>query len=549
MPPIRSEKSRKAIEQEGRLLLAIEAIQNQEIPSTREAARQFNIPPTTLHRRLHGQLFRPESRANNHKLTQNEEESLLKWVLSMDTRGAAPRPEAVREMANLLLAKRGVGPIQQVGEKWVYNFVKRHDELATRLSRRYDYQRAKCEDPKAIREWFSCVEETIREHGIVCDDIYNFDETGFAMGLTATAKVVTRAKYYRRFVMQPGNREWVTAIEAVNASGWALPPCIVFKGKAYIESWFDTLPGNWRLEVSPNGWTTDEIGLRWLKELFIPATASRTKGKYRLLILDGHGSHLTPYFDQACAEANIVPICMPPHSSHLLQPLDIGCFSILKRAYSQLVDKKMRDRINHIDKLEFLDAYPKARTKAYKAETIRNSFAAAGLIPIDPDRVLAKLNIQLNTPTPPGSSHSSQASESSLKTPQNLRQLHRQASSIKALLKQRSHSPPSPTNIALNQLIKGCQLALHSGTILAKDEKQKQKRARSNRQIAREQGLSVQEGRELILGRNQPSKGQPTASTEAIQLASQPISRAPPKCSGCGTRGHKISACPQQVNS
>ena len=57
----------------------------------------------------------------------------------MDTRGAAPRLAAVREMANLLLAKRGSGLIQQVGEKWVYNFVKRHDKLATRLSRRYNY--------------------------------------------------------------------------------------------------------------------------------------------------------------------------------------------------------------------------------------------------------------------------------------------------------------------------------------------------------------------------------------------------------------------------
>ena len=475
----------------------------------------------------------------------------------MDRRGAAPRPVAVREMANLLLAKRGSVPIQLVGEKWVYNFVKRHDELATRFSRRYDYRRAKCEDPKTIREWFSCVEEAIREHGIVRDDIYNFDETGFAMGLIATAKVVTRAEYCRRFITQPGNREWVTAIEAVNASGWALPPCIIFKGKVYIKGWFDNLPSDWRFEVSKNGWTTDEIGLRWLKELFIPATASRTKGKYRLLILDGHGNHLTPCFDQACAEANIVPICMPAHSSHLLQPLDIGCFSVLKRAYGQLVENQMRQAISYIDKLDFLEAYPEARAKAYKAETIRNSFAAAGLIPIDPDRVLAKLNIQLNTPTPPGSSHSSQTSDFILKTPKTTKQLNRQASSIKALLKQRSRSPPSPLNQAINRVLKACETTMHQTAFLTKEvgelraanAKKKQKRARSNRQIAREQGLSVQEGRELISRPNQPSEGQPTASTEAIQLASQPISRAPPRCSDCHELGHKRNQCPKRFNS
>jgi hypothetical protein len=115
----------------------------------------------------------------------------------------------------------------------------------------------------------------------------------------------------------------VTAIESISASGWALPPTIISKGKLYNQAWFDGLPGDWRFEVSLNGWTTDEIGLRWLEKLFIPATTSRTIGRYRLLVLDGHGSHLTPLFDQVCSENNIIPVCMPAHSSHLLQPLDI----------------------------------------------------------------------------------------------------------------------------------------------------------------------------------------------------------------------------------
>lgn len=63
------------------------------------------------------------------------------------------------------------------------------------------------------------------------------------MGLTATAKVISRAEYYgRKASIQPGNREWVTVIEAINATGWALLLCIVFKGKIFIESWFDELP-------------------------------------------------------------------------------------------------------------------------------------------------------------------------------------------------------------------------------------------------------------------------------------------------------------------
>jgi hypothetical protein len=49
-----------------------------------------------------------------------------------------------------------------------------------------------------------------------------------------------------------------------------------------------------------------------------------------MLILDGHASHLTPEFDRACTENNIIQICMLSHSSHLLQPLDVSCFAVLK---------------------------------------------------------------------------------------------------------------------------------------------------------------------------------------------------------------------------
>ena len=66
-------------------------------------ARRFNIPNSTLATRLHGIQNHAISRVSLQKLTQIEEESLEKWILSMDLRGAAPRPSIVREMADLLL--------------------------------------------------------------------------------------------------------------------------------------------------------------------------------------------------------------------------------------------------------------------------------------------------------------------------------------------------------------------------------------------------------------------------------------------------------------
>ncbi|KAJ1709876.1 hypothetical protein NYO67_7994 [Aspergillus flavus] len=171
-------------------------------------------------------------------------------------------------MANILLLKRGTtSSSTTVGEKWVYNFTKHTPGLKACFARRYNYQRAKVEDPKILGAWFKQVNKTIQKYGIASSDIYNFDKTGFAMDLIAAAKVVTRSDVPGKpFLLQPGNREWVTAIEYISSNGWALSPYIIFKGKVYMESWYENkdIPSDWRIEISPNGWTSNKIGLRWL---------------------------------------------------------------------------------------------------------------------------------------------------------------------------------------------------------------------------------------------------------------------------------------------
>ncbi|KAJ5267937.1 hypothetical protein N7478_010745 [Penicillium angulare] len=199
---------------------------------------------------------------------------------------------------------------------------------------------------------------------------YNFDETGFAMGLTATAKVITRTEYYGKLaLLQPGNREWVTVIECISAAGYVLSPYIIFKHKSLNLAWAEGLLQDWILDNSPNGWTSDEISLCWLQKALI-SDISHSQGGYQFLVLDGHSSHLTPKFDEICAANNIIPIYMPPHSSHLLQPLDVGCFAVLKRAYGRLVESKTRLGFNYIDKFGFLMAYLSVGVDIFKLNTI-----------------------------------------------------------------------------------------------------------------------------------------------------------------------------------
>jgi helix-turn-helix, Psq domain. len=78
MPPIRSRNKQESVRQEGRILLAIQAIQNKSIASVAAAARVYDVPRSTLRDRVNGALSKPTTRANNHKLTQLDEDILTK---------------------------------------------------------------------------------------------------------------------------------------------------------------------------------------------------------------------------------------------------------------------------------------------------------------------------------------------------------------------------------------------------------------------------------------------------------------------------------------
>ena len=134
---------------EGRVILALDALKRDKKLSLRAAAKLYNIPAATLSDRRAGRPARRDTMPNSKKLTKSEEEAIVQYVIELDSRSFPPRLCGVEDMANQLLRVRDAPP---VGKLWAHRFVKRHPDICTRYSRRYDYQRAKCEDPKVISE-------------------------------------------------------------------------------------------------------------------------------------------------------------------------------------------------------------------------------------------------------------------------------------------------------------------------------------------------------------------------------------------------------------
>jgi hypothetical protein len=91
---------------------------------------------------------------------------------------------------------------------------------------------------------------------------------------------------------------------------------------------------------------------------------------YRLLIVDDHESHNSQRFHRYCEEQNIVVLYMPSHSSHLLQPLDVGCSPPLKRAYYTEIESWARYSIMQVKEETFLRAFRIAFDNAITKENI-----------------------------------------------------------------------------------------------------------------------------------------------------------------------------------
>lgn len=297
------------------------------------------------------------------------------------------------------------------------------------------------------------------------------------MGVICVLMIITRAdRQGKSKFVQPGNRKWAMAIECVNSEEWCLPPFLIVQDTNHLAHWYSqtNIPGDWIIKTIINGWTNNEIGLKWICH-FNQYIKSRAKGAYRILILNGHKSHKSPKFDVFCKNNNIIILCLPSYLSHLLQPFDIGCFNPLKRAYDKELKGFIKSHINHITKTEFLIIFHTAHVTAIIPQNIQGGFKGTGLIPFNPKYIISKLDIKLGTRTPPETTLPPPQPWTS-QTPHNPTDSISQSELVKSRIS--NHQNNSPTQIlnATKQLADGVAELIHR-TVFITDKLQSLRKA------------------------------------------------------------------------
>jgi hypothetical protein len=189
------------------------------------------------------------------------------------------------------------------------------------------------------------------------------------------------------------------------ADGTSLPTGIIFSAKNgnIRDTWVNDLQANEDnlfVASSPSGWSNEELGLAWLRDVFDRYTKKKARRAYRLLVTDGHSSHVSRPFIDYCDQNRILLAIYPPHSTHTLQPLDVVMFAPLGRAYSAELSRLtfQSQGLLSIKKSDFIPIFKKAFTSSFTEKNILKAFEATGIWPMDREVVLKRFNYQPKTP-------------------------------------------------------------------------------------------------------------------------------------------------------
>jgi hypothetical protein len=232
-------KNQEAIEKETRLQETMTTVSAKK-HNTSSATHAFNIPRQTLYDRLDGKPPRNKAHETEQLLSHAEEKELVRWIARLTVTGYPPRYDTLREMAEEI-RKRRVKNINEnglelvryddIGKQWVARFLSRHSELASIRPRSIDAIRVKDTSPEWLQCWFEDLEKVVAEYNIKPENMYNMDESGFAIGEKEAGRCIINAQVRQKFQAKPGRQEWVSVVECVCADGSVIPPLVIFRAE------------------------------------------------------------------------------------------------------------------------------------------------------------------------------------------------------------------------------------------------------------------------------------------------------------------------------
>nr|XP_022314252.1 uncharacterized protein LOC111118860 [Crassostrea virginica] len=372
------------------LVKAVDEVKNGSL-SIRAAAKRFKVPKSTIADKISGRSDLDTNIGRQPALPKFVEDKVVGNVIEASKRGMGISRRQLFARTHILCSRLKVAAFKNgaPGRGWWNGLKRRHPEMTIRKPEKLGNSRARMLNPTVVSKYMNDLGDMISKLNLhdKPEHIWNCDETGKQFQHTPV-KVISQ-KGARNVVGRVSeNKTNTTIMVCVNGAGGKMVPMVVVKGKTSATlhglNVTDAPPGT-VFAYQENGWMSEKLGEMWFRDVFLKNCGP---DRPQLLILDGHSSHETLGLLELAIQENIHIICLPPHTSHMLQPLDRSVFGPFNTAYNTACSEFLSESPYHIvNKGSFLHLFHKAFDNGITRENVVNGFKACGIVPFNPDAI------------------------------------------------------------------------------------------------------------------------------------------------------------------
>ena len=323
-------------------------------------------------------------------LTQLEEDELASYCVKMADMGfGLSRSDVMAVAFKIAEASGRIHPFTDgaAGRAWFDGFRSRHPKLTLHSTQSLSHARASSANYEVITDYFGKLAAVCAKVNLLAKpmQIYNMDETGVTI-VHKPGKVVTEVGRRNVWAVTSGEKgKTHTILSCVSASGSTLPPFMIYPRKRITDNLKAGAVAGTTFHCSDTGRVDKEPFLEWLRFFVRSIPPARPV----LLIVDGHASHVSIEAIEFARSSEVHMLCIPAHTTHILQPLDVGVFKPFKSAYNKACKKLMADhphRVITTDQITGLKriAWPQSLTPV----NIMSGFKKCGIFyPLNPGEV------------------------------------------------------------------------------------------------------------------------------------------------------------------
>nr|CAG4708856.1 unnamed protein product [Naegleria fowleri] len=379
-----------AIKRKGQVEARMEALEyKKQHPSIslRRLRQLFNVPIATMSKLINNKTQVDSVVGRQTYFTmQEEEEELKRWVFEMVDHGFAVSSDLLIFKAQEMYQVK-YNTKKRISYGWYQTFRERHADVVMRSQDHISLMRKKSENPSLVKQFFRVLEECIEHNHLLPNQIFNCDETGI---VRTNSTKFTLAKLGSRNVRinVPSNRALSSILVCCNAAGNALPPFYIHPGKSIKFDYFNNKIPDACVGVSSKGYMTASLFKQRFHRHFLKHCGSH---RPVLLLLDSHASHVDLEVLKIAKDNNVILFALPPHTSHLYQPLDVAIFHPLKSAFARLTSEFLTTNPNGEPTHKFVEMLYDAHEQAVNKTNIIHGFAASRIYPCDAKQGIAKL--------------------------------------------------------------------------------------------------------------------------------------------------------------